>query len=119
MDETSKRNTRVSPAPNPRRIPTAESVSLIHARKSPSPPHISLPLPSPEDESTASSMQVDAASDVPKRPPYIQHPSSGESSNPEKWFEKSNNNVKTTAPSFMADGTFPFCFFVDNFIKTT
>jgi hypothetical protein len=47
-------------------------------------------------------MQVDAASGLPSKSQY-QKDSSGESSNPEKWFQKSNNNVKTGTASF-ADG---------------
>jgi hypothetical protein len=56
-------------------------------------------------------MQVDATSDMPRRPPMYQKDSSGESSNPEKWFEKSNHNVKTTKTSF-ADGMENSLFFL-------
>jgi Frequency clock protein len=73
---------------HPRRRPAAESVSLI--RKSLSPPP---QLDSEENGSSASSMRVDAASDILEKP-ACQKDSSGESSNPEKWFEKTNNKVK-------------------------
>src|ERR1700722_11194777 len=100
MNDSSPKRNRASPGPNLRRKPAAESVSLVHPRKARS--IVSEQPPSPEDDSSISSMQVDAASDLPSKPQY-QKDSSGESSNPEKWFQKSNNNVKTGTASF-ADG---------------
>jgi hypothetical protein len=58
-------------------------------------------------------MQVDAASNASPSAalPVYKNDSSGESSNPEKWFEKSNNNVKANS-TFFVDGESPDASFV-------
>jgi hypothetical protein len=50
-------------------------------------------------------MDVDFASKAPIKPKWNKD-SSGESSNPEKWFEKSNKNVRKNQSSF-GDGKLP------------
>lgn len=78
---------------NPRRRPAEVSVSLRHS------PRPSKQVPSQRsqglkrNDSSDSSMEVDLHS-AGSIQPKCTKVSSGESSNPEKWFEKSNNNVE-------------------------
>ncbi|KAF2664536.1 hypothetical protein BT63DRAFT_417895 [Microthyrium microscopicum] len=90
MDETTSQSSQKSTAQNPRRKPAAQSVSLKHHNENPAPQLRKPPLN--RNESSASSLEVSIASHPHSRPGY-QKDSSGESSNAEKWFEKSNNNV--------------------------
>ncbi|GAM86590.1 hypothetical protein ANO11243_046040 [Dothideomycetidae sp. 11243] len=89
---------------HPRRRPAHESVSLVHKRPesrarthSPDAAAVSQPNNSEARPSTSpSSLEA-----LPGKN------SSGESSNAEKWFEKSNNHATGTSPSF-ADDSPPF-----------
>jgi hypothetical protein len=84
--------------PHPKRRSASESVSLVRKSSPKAPP--SRGSNGEEVGSSASSMQVDAASEAVQTP-ACQKDSSGESSNPEKWFEKSNKHIKTSNPSFV------------------
>jgi hypothetical protein len=90
---------RHSPGTHPRRRPAIKSVSLLHSRKS---PESSQGPRSSEDEPLKSSRPADRPTTMPVRPAYHKN-SSGESSNTERWFERSNNKVDTGTIDF-ADG---------------
>jgi hypothetical protein len=85
--------------PQPRRRNANAHVRLV--RKSQSPKR----WIKEDNGSSASSMQVDAASDILEEPTPMKE-SSGGSSDPEKWFEKSNNNINTGDFSFPDGGFF-------------
>jgi hypothetical protein len=97
--------------PHPRRPPAHKSVSLIHSRGS-SP--MSAESPKRKRQRTPASTKANpgspvsdeqTSSDVPAQPG--KSGSSGESSNAEKWFEKSNNNVRSGSADLM-DNDPPF-----------
>lgn len=96
-------------APHPRRAPANRSVSLLHSPRK---------RPSPSKDSSDSSSSDSAilkrkksnsskADDSPSSLQPLGRDSSGESSNAERWFELSNNEVRDHSASF-ADNDPPF-----------
>lgn len=79
--------------PHPRRLPADHSVSLLHR------PHKRLKRhhDSPGSERNPSDSPSDNC------PPPIGHDGSGDSSNPEAWFESTNNHVRRRNPPVIDD----------------
>ncbi|KAF2402458.1 hypothetical protein EJ06DRAFT_474125 [Trichodelitschia bisporula] len=97
---------------HPRRPPAHKSVSLLHTPKDAIPSsqlhprrqrhgHGHGPKPTP------TTLHVNEEPNIEFRPPPQKYTSSGESSNAEKWFEKSNNNVQPGQAALM-DNEPPF-----------
>jgi hypothetical protein len=92
-------------ASNPRRPPAHRSVSLLH-----SPPKKETTAARRSDSSSDSellSRSRDSSQNSPSSLQPLGRNSSGESSNAEKWFEQSNNQVRDTSASFV-DNEPPF-----------
>ncbi|EMC95613.1 hypothetical protein BAUCODRAFT_56667, partial [Baudoinia panamericana UAMH 10762] len=91
---------------HPRRPPAHQSVSLLHS------PRARVPTVDRSDSSSDGHIQRTQALGRPSRntPSSLQplgRESSGESSNAEQWFEKSNNDVRDSTAPFV-DGEPPF-----------
>ncbi|KAK4498475.1 hypothetical protein PRZ48_011133 [Zasmidium cellare] len=92
---------------HPRRPPAHRSVSLLHSPRR-KPPPARDPSDSSSDGAIPSTRKVNGSnSDSPSSLQPLGRDSSGESSNAEKWFEKSNNEVRDNSASF-ADNDPPF-----------
>lgn len=105
---------------NPRRPPAHLSVSLVHGRSlmsaQPHPSHSYISKPSSPNKLPAGEQQAAHPSHATgndrnrpddQRPGYSKKQSSGESSNADRWFETSNNDVAATNASLM-DGELLF-----------
>ncbi|KAF2174145.1 hypothetical protein M409DRAFT_49014 [Zasmidium cellare ATCC 36951] len=103
----------VSSTSNPRRPPAHRSVSLLHSPRR-KPPPAREPSDSSSDGPVSSTRKVNGSmngskgsSDSPSSLQPLGRDSSGESSNAEKWFERSNNEVRDNSAPF-ADNDPPF-----------
>ncbi|KAF7190549.1 Frequency clock protein [Pseudocercospora fuligena] len=97
-------------SPHPRRPPAHRSVSLVHSpKRKTSPPARDQSDSSSDDQGRTNSKGATDGKNSDGSPSSLQplgRDSSGESSNAEKWFEKSNNEVRDSAP--FADNDPPF-----------
>ncbi|EME42475.1 hypothetical protein DOTSEDRAFT_73342 [Dothistroma septosporum NZE10] len=96
-----------SSSTNPRRQPAHRSVSLLHSPRTKPPSPVKDASDSSSDDAATGSRATAGSSDSPSSLLPLGRNSSGESSNADKWFEKSNNNVRDTGATF-ADNEPPF-----------
>ncbi|UJO21836.1 Frequency clock protein [Fulvia fulva] len=94
-----------SSSSHPRRPPAHRSVSLLHSPRTKPPTPVKDASDSSSDDPATGSRATAGSSDSPSSLAPLGRNSSGESSNADKWFEKSNNDVRDTS---FADNEPPF-----------